>query len=754
MTTIVRVAVPTAAQGYFDYALPEGMGAQPGMRVQVPFGSRRLVGVVMERRTDTPVAPAALKTVEALLDTAPLLPPDVLALLDWAQRYYHYPPGEVVSAALPVLLRAGHPAQRPLTRWIQVTPEGHAALSQKKALARAFRQRQLLELLAQNPDGMMDTRVRQAFPDNAATLRALHCKGWLTVTERLSEVPTTHPSRLHSVESSSAMPPLNADQQQAVQTVAAQLDRFQVFLLEGVTGSGKTEVYLRLVAHILSQSRQALVLVPEISLTPQLVARFAERFTVPIAVLHSGLADRERLDAWLMAQTGVAGVVIGTRSAVFTPLPRLGIIIIDEEHDLSLKQQEGFRYHARDVAILRAREARIPIVLGSATPSLETLHNAQRGRYHHLRLPQRVGQARTPVMRLIDLRHHKADGGLSVMLLSALHAHLEAGNQVLLFRNRRGFAPTWLCTACGWISQCDRCDARMTVHWRHHRLICHHCGAQRPLDSHCPQCQSPALQPLGYGTERLEDLLTQHFPGVGIVRIDQDSTRRKGSLQALLASAHRGEKRILIGTQMLAKGHHLPDVTLVGVIDVDQGLFSADFRASERMAQLIIQVAGRAGRADKAGEVLIQTRYPDHPLLHILLTAGYNAFAQAALKERKNAHLPPFTCHALLRAEAPDADAPLQFLEAARAAGEQFLKEQPLRPPPSAQNGGAKVDLLGPVTATMERREGHYRAQLLVQAPRRNDLQAFLESWMGMVKKLTLARKVRWSLDVDPQELL
>jgi len=533
-------------------------------------------------------------------------------------------------------------------------------------------------------------------------------------------------------------PALNAEQQAALDALQASLGTFGVSLLDGVTGSGKTEVYLGLIDAVLARGEQALVLVPEIGLTPQLLARFRARFAVPIAVLHSGLSDRERLDAWLAAREGEACIVIGTRSAVFTPLARPGVIILDEEHDASFKQQEGFRYSARDVAVKRGQLEGIPVLLGSATPSLETLHNARQGRYAHHRLSERAGIAEPPQVAVLDVRAQPMNHGLSMALVNAVRRHLEADGQVLLFLNRRGYAPTLLCHECGWVATCRRCDAHMTLFAGQRRLRCHHCGAERPADPACPACGSEALRPLGAGTERLEEALQGLFPDTGIARIDRDTTRRKGAMQAMLDEVHAGRARILVGTQMLAKGHHFPEVTLVGLIDIDQGLFSADFRATERMAQLITQVAGRAGRAERPGQVLIQTHHPEHPLLQRLLAEGYAAFAQAALEERRQANLPPYSYLALLRAEAADPSLPLAFLQHARELAEGL---------------GARGVQLGPIPAPMERRAGRVRAQLLLQAAQRGALHRLLAPWLLQLEGDKLGRKVRWSLDVDPQEM-
>ncbi|HET6724818.1 MAG TPA: primosomal protein N', partial [Gammaproteobacteria bacterium] len=455
----------------------------------------------------------------------------------------------------------------------------------------------------------------------------------------------------------------------------------------------------------------------------------------------SGLADGERARVWQAARDGVASVVIGTRSAVFLPFARPGLIVCDEEHDASYKQQDGFRYSARDVAVARAQRLDIPVILGSATPSLESLHNVRRGRYRLLSLPERTNAAPHPPFRIVDVRGQSIPGGLSMRLLGAIATHLDGGGQVLLFLNRRGFAPVLRCHDCGATSECRRCDARMTVHRRRARLICHHCGAERPVPVNCESCGGDALAPLGQGTERLEDTLRERFPGTGMVRIDRDTTRRKGAMETLLADMHEGRGGILIGTQMVAKGHDFPNLTLVGIIDADQGLYGVDFRAPERMAQLIVQVAGRAGRADKPGEVVIQTHHPDHPLLAQIAGGDYRRFADAALAEREAAALPPFAHMALIRAEAARPDPPQRFLEALR----RLIERQ--------GSADDTIDVLGPASAPMLRRQGRYRFQLLLQAPRRGSLQNLLGALLPELESIKDVRAVRWSIDVDPLEL-
>ena len=692
------------------------------MRVRVPFGRRTVIGVLLAVTTESSVETHKLKRALAVLDSEPVLNNDVLSMVQWASDYYHHPIGEALTTALPVLLRRGEPPEASSIPAWRLTSTGCGI--DAATLARAPRQQAVMVALREQPQGV----ARSTLDVSASVLRALAEKGWIETFNQApgNDTGATTPSP-HA---------LNPAQQHAVDSILAHSGEFAPFLLEGVTGSGKTEVYLTLVEQVLAQQQQALVLVPEIGLTPQLVARFRQRLAVPLAVLHSGLNERERLHAWQLARSGAAPVVIGTRSAIFTPLLRPGLIVVDEEHDASLKQQDGFRYSARDLAVWRARQLDIPVILGTATPSLESLLNVEQQRYQHLDLPERTGVARPPAFRLIDVREQRLEDGLSASLLKSMHEHLDADGQVLLFLNRRGFAPTLMCYGCDWVAECRRCDARLTWHQHDNRLHCHHCGSQRPVDKVCPSCQGTDLHPVGQGTERVEQALAQHFPDIEHLRIDRDTTRRKGELDRLLEQARSGASRLLLGTQMLAKGHHFPNVTLVGILDADHGLFSTDFRASERMAQLIVQVAGRAGRHERPGEVLIQTCHPGHPLLQLLITEGYPAFACAALAERRTAQMPPVTNMALLRAEAPAADTAMGFL----AGVQQRI----------SATGLPGVEVWGPVPATMERRAGRFRAQLLLQSGRRGDLQQLLSSLVRQLEQDKAARQVRWSVDVDP----
>jgi primosomal protein N' (replication factor Y) len=724
---LLRVAVPVPLRRLFDYLPPDGMPDSdhivPGMRVRVPFAGRSLVGMVVERVNSSDVPLAKIKRATQVLDREVLLPADTLALLQWAAGYYRHPLGEVIATALPKLLRDGAPAEaRGVTRW-QLTSEGGRA--DLDALTRAPRQREAMDLLRETGRALSATELPGRQP--GTLLKALAKRGWVeSLQTSCLPPPTAVVSRA---------PGLNSAQQAAVTAIDAE-SGFVAWLLDGVTGSGKTEVYLGVLQQVMAAGRQALVLVPEIGLAPQTVGRFRSRFGVPVAMLHSGLNSSERLCAWLAAASGEARIVLGTRSAVFIPMPELGMVIVDEEHDQSYKQQDGFRYSARDLAVVRAQRADVPVVLGSATPGLETLHNARNGRYRTLSLPERAGVAVPPRVRLLDLRGKALQSGMSEPLLKSVAERLERGEQSLLFINRRGYAPTLLCHACGWIAECLHCDARLTLYRQAGQLCCRHCGALRPLPRTCEQCGVADLRPLGIGTERVEETLRERFPEAVIARVDRDSMSRRGALERLVEQARSGEIQILLGTQMLAKGHDFPGVTLVGVLDADQGLFGADFRSTERMAQLMIQVAGRAGRAELPGEFVIQTHQPHHPLLRKLLADGYGAFAGTVLDERRLASLPPYAGLALLRAEAPDGEQPAAFLRAVRDLARGL-----------AMPG---VDLFGPIPAPMERRAGRFRAQLLLQAHQRRDLQALLKRWLPLVEKVRAGKELRWSLDVDP----
>jgi primosomal protein N' (replication factor Y) (superfamily II helicase) len=701
----------------------------PGTRVRVPFGPRRLVvGVVLELTDQSEAPPRRLKSLTQALDDEPLLPPGLLELLRWSAEYYHHPIGDVVAGALPAKLRRGDATSSFGEPVWTLSPEGAALTAD--AFKRAPAKRRIWEALKAAPDGIDAKHLSDVAPRWRDTLAGFEAQGWLRMTRRDCLAAST---------AALTPPPALSDAQSAAVQAITAAHGFQAFLLHGVTGSGKTEVYLRVIDDVLARGGQALVLVPEISLTPQLAARFRARFRVPVAVLHSNLGDEERACGWLLGRAGKAPIVLGTRSAVYTPLPQLGVIVVDEEHDASYKQQDGFRYSARDVAIMRASRANVPIVLGSATPSLETLARVRAGAYHRLGLPQRAGGAAMPSIELLDLRRLVVEDGLSHPLRVVLTETLARGEQSLLFLNRRGFAPVWMCYGCGWVATCQRCDARLTFHRGSERLRCHHCGAETAMPAACPTCQSTELNALGEGTERVEAALKRWFPRARVERIDRDSTRAKGALEATLERVRSGDADILIGTQMLSKGHDFPNVTFVGVLNADQGLYSSDFRAAERLVQQIVQVSGRAGRAAKAGRVLIQTYHPQHPVLAALAHQDYEEFADYALNERRDTGYPPFSYLALLRAESPATGAALAFLRKARALAQRD-------PVPD-------VELMEPVPSPMERRAGRYRAQLLVQSSRRAPLHQLLADWIARLSELKEAKRVRWSLDVDPVDL-
>lgn len=723
----VQVALPLPLPQLFDYAPPSGSlaGADSiGRRVRVPFGSRELVGVVAGvgcADADTP-----LRDAREWLDPVPLLEGELWRSLQWLARYTHAPLGEVVSTALPAPLRRGEPV--PDThRWgWQLTADGDAQRARQRAGTRPQRLCQLLADAAGRGTALDEDQLDDLMDDWRSAARALAERG---LVERVAQV------HVAPVPMLAAGPVPNAEQADAVAAITGGTG-FGTFLLDGVTGSGKTEVYLQAIAACLARGRQALVLVPEIGLTPQTLARFRTRLGIPVHVLHSGLNDNERARVWAAATRGEAQVIVGTRSAVFTPLPNAGLIVVDEEHDGSYKQQDGIRYHARDFALVRAKALDIPVVLGSATPSLESLHNARSGRYVHLRLKQRAGEARPPRVRVLDVRKRPLRDGLSPEVLEGIAEHLQRGHQVLVFKNRRGYAPVLLCHDCGWTAPCRRCDAPMTVHAGGRRLQCHHCGARQPAPLACPDCGSLALQPQGIGTERLEEHLVEAFADYPVIRIDRGTTNRRDALESQLARLG-DQPGILVGTQILAKGHDLPRLTLVVVVGIDEGLFSADFRASEKLAQQLIQVAGRAGRATDPGEVWLQTHHPGHPLLETLVHGGYHAFADAELQQRDAAGFPPFAHLALLRAEAQQVEHANAMLTAVRG----LIAED------------APVERFGPMPAPMPRRAGYQRTQLLLSAPRRQPLHAVLDAMVPRIHGLPEARKVRWSLDIDPTDL-
>ncbi len=731
-TIAIKVAIAVPLSRVFDYLPGEDPDCyRPGSRVLVPFGRGSKVGIVLGSGEPS-VDISRLKPVKALLDVEPLLSPDIVSLVEWASRYYHCPIGEAFSAALPVLLRKPGVSQPKPPLSYKITQAGINL--DIDSLARAPVQSQLLQFIRDSKSSVTGGECRLFDARWSAPMKQLIAKGLVETT-----------AQAYPLEKPRPVFALNDEQQAAATAINNKLNVFYPSLLYGVTGSGKTEVYIDVARRVIASGKQVLVLLPEIGLTPQLLSRVRSALACRVEVLHSGLNDTERLLAWQAAVSGEASVVIGTRSAVFTPMPKLGFIVVDEEHDGSLKQQDGFRYHARDLAMVRARKAQIPIVLGSATPALETLHNTDRGLLELHKIENRAGVAIDPVMTLVDSRGGEIENGLSRRLLAGMEEVLARGEQVIVFINRRGYAPVLMCEECGTMADCNNCDAHMTVHVRSGRLRCHHCGAENRIPSTCSACEAQAdkLIRVGSGTERIDEFLSEKFPDYKVLRIDRDSTSRKGELQRHLMMAASGEAQILVGTQMLAKGHDFPNVTLVGIVDADRGLFGADFRSVEQMGQLIVQVAGRAGRAEKRGAVMVQSRNPEHPLLDKLLAEGYGSFAKYLLEERRQTAWPPFVHIALLRAEAEPPGVARNYLdEVRRMAGSEDINPQ------------SAVMVLGPAHAPMERLAGRYRAQLLFVCSQRKPLHQLL-SWLRVaLEQLPSSRKVRWSLDVDPHDML
>ncbi|WEN15947.1 primosomal protein N' [Rhodanobacter sp. AS-Z3] len=723
MPAVLRIALPVPLPTLFDYLPPATGEAQVGSRVLVPFGRGKQVGVVVAIDAAAAVEGSRLKQVTRLLDDEALLDTELMQTLAWAADYWLGAPGEAYANALPLALREARPLPAIGDEYCAITNAGRSALD---AGSRRGGSKALLGLLADRALSAQELTERQ--PGWREAARRLAGAGLIERGERPPLNQRLPPS---------TAPQLSDEQQQAVATVGACLGGYQPFLLDGVTGSGKTEVYLALIEQVLAQDKQALLLVPEIGLAPQTVRRLRERLGVLVEVLHSNLSEGDRARAWLRARAGTARVILGTRSAIFTPLPQAGLIIVDEEHDSAYKQQDGFRYHARDLAVVRARALGVPVLLGSGTPSLESLANAEADRYRTLHLRARPGAVRAPQIQIIDMRAQRLDHGMSPALLAAVADTVARGEQALVFRNRRGYAPVLLCHACGWHADCPRCDRPLTLHAGRRQLICHHCDYRQRLPQACPSCGAGELKPQGQGTERLEEALLAHFPGVPVLRVDRETTSRRDSFEQLLSTLTDDQPAILVGTQMLAKGHDLPNLTLVAIVGVDEGLHSIDFRASERLAQLVVQVAGRAGRARKPGRVVLQTHQPEHPLLRSLLAQGYAAAARDLLAERRLIQLPPYSHQVLLRAEAIKREDVDGFLAAAHA----------------ALPHDDSLQIAGPMPAPMPLRAGRHRAQLLLEAANRRSLHGMLRSWQQVLAKLPLARKVRWSLDVDPIDL-
>ncbi len=718
----------------FTYSVPEALAAHDftlGERVIVPFGHRKVVGIILAINEATELATDKLKAIIDIVASDQLIPSPLIRLLSTCARYYHHPIGDVFQQALPVLLRQIETSTNEPTLCWQLTEsdENITELLEKLATGRSQKQYQLYQLI-KNHQQLTWPEIR-TLGYTKAQLTALEQKRLIESVEHSIAPYQWHDNAINHEDQLT----LSAEQAIIVAAIKQSLNQYSCHLIDGITGSGKTEVYLQAMTEVLANNQQVLVLVPEIGLTPQTLSRFEQRFNVPIFLHHSGLNDKERLTTWQNAAQGNAAIVIGTRSAIFTPLPNIGLIIVDEEHDASFKQQDSFRYHGRDVAILRAKQLNIPIVLGSATPSFESLQNAFNKKYHYHQLTKRAGNSSEAKIALLDVANLPLEFGLSSILKKAIETTLARGEQVLVFLNRRGFSPAINCHECHWVAHCQRCDRPYTFHRSQGLLICHHCASQKRVPVQCPSCGSVRIKPVGQGTEQVEEYLAQTFSQYSTVRIDRDSTRRKGALSKLLQQVSDKEHQILIGTQMLAKGHHFPDVTLVAMLDIDGALFSFDYRAAENMAQLIVQVAGRAGRASKPGKVLIQTQYPQHPLLQDLVNNGYRHFAKQGLNERKLAFLPPFGFQALIRADANFPSYP-----------EKFLRQLAL-------TELVDCELAGPMPAAIEKKAGKYRFHLIIQAKTRAALHSAIEQLLADISNNEWHSKVRWSIDIDPLDL-
>ncbi|WP_417546070.1 primosomal protein N' [Marinobacter sp.] len=721
MPSTARIALNRPLRRLFDYLVPEGLTVTPGQRVKIPFGRQQAIGLVVETNIEPPEG-ITLKPLHNALEEWPALPDETFQLLSWASDYYQHPLGECLFTALPPALRKGRPAMEKAEDWWQ-------ACSSSAALpANAHKQKILLDWIAQYKQGAKTSDIIKA-GFSRPQLKALCNKDLIRAA-----TPTKDISVSQHTETITA-PKLSDAQREAASQLPLPGDGFSASLLYGITGSGKTEIYLHYLKQNLTAKDQALVLVPEINLTPQTVARFQRYFGERILVWHSALNDSQRLSAWLKIRNGEPVILIGTRSAVLLPFTSLKTLIVDEEHDSSYKQGEGFRYSGRDVAVYRAHLNRCPVILGSATPSLESYHNALGGKYQLIRLEERAGKALPPSISLLDIRSRPLEGGLSRPVLQALRQTLDSGNQALVFVNRRGFAPVMMCFDCGYMVECPRCDTRLTYHRRDRAMRCHHCDYQAPATETCPQCKSDAFKPVGQGTEQTEDILAASFPDTPIVRVDRDSTQRKGSIQSILKQVNSGKPCILVGTQMLAKGHDFPNVTLVIVINADGGLFSVDFRAPEQLIQTLLQVSGRAGRGSKSGKVIVQTCHSDHPLLKTLCHGRYLDMADQLLEEREAGQFPPFRAMAIFRAEANTMEQSLQILDSIK---------------PLANAPG--IEIWGPLPALIARRADRHRAQLVLNTDNRKRLNMLLTGICQTLEGQRFSKGAKWMIDVDPQE--
>ncbi len=728
--SICSFALSLPVYHLFDYELEQSANVTPGQRFKLPFGHGQKMGILVSCSLADPARHKNIKAVNQQLDEKPLLSSHLMQLACWLAEYYCQPLGEVLFQFLPRRARKAElMTETGLQYWVAHDVDEEVLISLKK---RAPRQYELLKALTQSETGL-----------NAADLKLLQ-NAWhqpVKVLQNRGLVSSVLRENLPAIKTPvEAGFDLTADQVKVCQQISPLLDQFQVHLIQGVTGSGKTEVYLELMLQVIKQGKQVIYLVPEIGLTPQLLQRLQTRLGQTVVSSHSALTDLQRYQSWDQFKRGIAQVMIGTRSALFSADSSLGLIIIDEEHDGSFRQQDGVRYHARDVAIKRAQMLNIPIVLGSATPSMESLHNLTRPHFHLYRLDQRVTRSKPPEIELLDCSQVPLSTGCSPQLLQAIQKHLSAEGQVLLFLNRRGFAPVVMCHECGWLSSCFQCDARLTLHQSVNKLICHHCGFSVTLPHQCPDCGDKNIRHYGVGTQQLEEFLQQRFPETEVVRIDRDSVKSALHFEAKMKPVREAVPCILIGTQMLAKGHDYPHITLVGMLDVDQALYSSFYRAGERLIQTVLQVSGRAGRAEKKGQALLQTAFPKNPLMLDIRKKSYSELVEAILEERKMLGFPPFSRVVTFQVDAIELEMAMQKLTSLK----QMLSDidKPL-----------SIKIIGPIPALMTRRIGLYRAQLSVMSGDIQAIRQVLKQLMPKIQSIRNTRKSRLTIEVDPLDL-
>lgn len=723
---VVRVAVAVPLRHSFDYLVEPSLCLDEhwiGCRVLVSFARRKQVAIVLSVHETSDVPAEKLKTIENRLDEHPVLDTHALEMGRWLANYYLHPLGEVLATMLPAALRKGESAEPAAVAYLSKNFETLEVL--QKSLKSAKKQLALCAELASGDKPL--SLIKQQFSN--AVVNELIKKDLI---KRLAKKPLKNESWSKRLVKGEALQ-ANIEQSIAISAIN-QASSFAAFLLEGVTGSGKTEVYLQVIENVLNAGKQVLILVPEIGLTPQTVARFEKRFGLVVGVLHSGLNDAQRLQVWQQAKANELAIVIGTRSSIFVPLAFPGMIIVDEEHDESFKQQDNVKYHARDIAVYRAQQLNIPLVMGSATPSLESLQNALSKKYHHLQLTQRAANASMPAQLLLDIKGQALKSGLAPGLLEKISQQLAQGNQVLIFVHRRGYSPALLCHQCGHVETCLDCDNPFTLHKVSRNMQCHRCGEKQSIPRQCKQCGNTKLETFGLGTEQIEQGLQSMFADYSCIRIDSDSTRGKGKLSTLLGEINNNEHQLLIGTQILSKGHHFPNVTLAIILNVDGSLFSSDFRAPEKLGQLITQLSGRAGRANKPGEVWLQTHQAHHPLLQDLVQNGFADYSRTLLMERKQAKLPPFEHQVLLRAESVHSHLAQSFLDYAHSVLAQF----------------EQLKLVGPLPCAIEKKQTRFRFMLIAQSASRTYLNKALSSALEVIEAHPNSAKIRWAIDVAP----